>query len=528
MQSRAVSRSRSPLAFFWLSFAVSAAVKLARLNSRELWLDETYSAYMAAAPFRRIIHASTGDLNPPGYYLLLHPWASIAGTAPAQLRLFSVLLSVIAVGTVYLLARRIVGPVFAAFAAAMFAFAPMLFVYSLEVRSYFLLILLVSIALDLHWQVVVQRSSSKLVLVAYAVVAASLVYVHYLGAFLLVALVLHGLLTCVRNRKLLRPFVLAVAGALILMGPEFHLLSIQRNHASVNRQRLAAAENDPDALLYRTNEQQYQAPPSNGLKTAAAAFGIFPAKNKALLVIAAIPLLVLLLGVLYLAFAQADLVCRLFLLVSACLEAGLLLLHANETRYLLLLLPLLVVAFARTVQFLASSPSRKPIAIIAGCAALAVYIAGFARQATRTHGHIWQNGVAALRANYHPQDVVVFDAAYSQIPFDYFAHLQHFTPQEIGYPESTYQWWKEQDIVQGWGGPTLHHADVTRFADDLLHVPGRTVWIVLYEPAYSDPHDALLERLKQSAQITEIPLPPDPDAQFGESGLHLLRVQPAS
>ena len=527
MQSRAASRSRTSLALFWIPFVVSAAVKLSRLNSRELWLDETYSAYMAAAGFRQIIHASAGDLNPPLYHLLLHIWAFVAGTGPAQLRLFSVILSILTTAAVYLLGRRIVGPIYGALASALFAFAPMLFVYSLEVRSYFLLILLVSIVLNLHWQVVVERTTSKPVLAAYAIVAASLFYVHYLSVFVLVALILHGLLTAFRHRELLPRLLLAVVAALILMAPGFHLLSVERHNAAVSSQRLALAENDPQALLYHTTPQG-PAATAGGAREAAAALGFFPARSKALLLAAAIPLLLLLLGVLYLALAQADLVCRLFLLVAACLETGLLLLHANETRYLLLLLPLLVIALARTVQFLADSPTRRPLGMVAACAVLAIYIAGFARQATRTHGHIWANSVAALRANYQPDDLVVFDAAYSEVPFDYFAHLQHFTPREQGYPESIYQFWREQDTVQGWGGPLLYRPAVDRFADSLLHLHSQTVWVVVYEPTYSDPHNLLLERLKASAQVTEVPLPPDPDAQPGEAGLHLLRVQPAS
>jgi hypothetical protein len=52
------------------------------------------------------------------------------------------------------------------------------------------------------------------------------------------------------------------------------------------------------------------------------------------------------------------------------------------------------------------------------------------------------------------------------------------------------------------------------------------VWLVLFETSYYDPHDALLARLRQLGQATEISLPPDPDISDLQENppLRLIRI----
>ena len=125
----------SPFVFFCFALIVSSFFKLRALNSRELWLDETYSAYLANLHFSELIRHAAGVVHPPLFYLLLWVWIRIAGDAQSQLRLFSALVSICATLAMFVLARRILGAGFGAFAAALFAFSPMLFVYSMEVRA---------------------------------------------------------------------------------------------------------------------------------------------------------------------------------------------------------------------------------------------------------------------------------------------------------------------------------------------------------------------------------------------------------
>jgi len=100
---------RSPAVLFCLAFLLSALGKMSALHSRELWLDETYSAYIANLPFSELIHRTAGDVHPPLFYMLLWGWVRIAGDAQAQLRLFSVVLSLCATLAMLALGRRVLG-----------------------------------------------------------------------------------------------------------------------------------------------------------------------------------------------------------------------------------------------------------------------------------------------------------------------------------------------------------------------------------------------------------------------------------
>jgi hypothetical protein len=92
-----------------------------------------------------------------------------------------------------------------------------------------------------------------------------------------------------------------------------------------------------------------------------------------------------------------------------------------------------------------------------------------------------------------------------------------------GFPESVYEWWAQQPHT-AWGGPVITSPDLNRFVADASQV--KTVWVVSYESAYYDPHQALVERLSHMGRATEVPLPSDPEVQASESdpGLRLIRV----
>jgi hypothetical protein len=202
---------------------------------------------------------------------------------------------------------------------------------------------------------------------------------------------------------------------------------------------------------------------------------------------------------------------------------GAIALHLSATRYLLPLVPLLVLAVARTIQK-ASANSRWRIAsLTVGTLILCFYAAGFFRQTLIHHGRPWQNLIGAVQQNSQSGDMVVFDALYAQVPFDYFARQAHFQPREAGFPLSIYDWWMKQKN-QAWGGPVILRADLDDFSARLTASDAKTLWIVRYETYYYDPRDALLARLRQLNQVIEVNLPPDPDATSDEESLRLFRV----
>jgi uncharacterized membrane protein len=515
----------SPLIFFCLVLAVSACCKLSALNSRELWLDETYSAFVAHLPFAELPRHLAGEYNPPFFYLLLWAWVRVIGDAQAQLRLFSVVLNIGSMLGMYLLARRTLGVRFGALAAALFAFSPMLFVYSLEVRSYMLAILIFICLLIVHWAVAVERREEKWLIAAYGILAALLFYSNYIRVFILMGLCIHWTIATgfVRGR-IVR---LCVAGLLIilLVSPGIPAL-LERN--ALKAQLAGALElshRNPSALSFDASGQNAAKPAviKALAKSAASMAGFYPAASPLLLLLCALPLACALAGAVYLGLVKGDELCRLFLVMALAIAAGVVALHLSATRYLLPLVPLLVLSLARAVQYWEAKPRWRVICRVAGILILCLYAAGFFRQAFMPHGRPWQNLVSTLQQNYRPGDTVVFDVLYAQAPFDYFARHANFQPQEIGFPLSIYDWWDKQKN-EAWGGPVILRSGLDKFVSDLSASKPRTVWLVCYETYYYDPHDALLGRLRQLGAVTEFSLPPDRDTPDPREALRLIRV----
>jgi uncharacterized membrane protein len=96
-----------PLVTLLLGVAASTIIKLIRLNARELWLDESRSAFFATLPFHDLVRYCIGDTAPPLYHVLLWLWVrlNLIKSAPVDLRMFSVVLSVLGVLGMFILAR---------------------------------------------------------------------------------------------------------------------------------------------------------------------------------------------------------------------------------------------------------------------------------------------------------------------------------------------------------------------------------------------------------------------------------------
>lgn len=522
---RWLNTSIASFVLFGLVLLVCTFCKLSALNSRELWLDETYTAFVAHLPFAELPRHLAGEYNPPFFYALIWAWVRVVGDAQAQLRLFSVVLNLCSMLGMYFLGRRILGASFGALAAALYAFSPMLFVFSLEVRNYMLTILVFIGLLMVHWALAVERREEKWLIAAYGILAALLFYINYIGVFILIGLCIHWTI-CTRfvRGRIIR---LCAAGILTILFIAPGIPSLLERNA-LKAQLAGALElshRDPSALSFDGAGQNSNKPDRiKGLaKSAAAMAGFYPAASPLLLMLCAIPLAIALAGAGYLGLARGDELCRLFGVMILAIGIGVIALHLTATRYLLPLVPLLVLAVARAIQYWTAKPRWRVASLAAGTLILCLYAAGFFRQAFMPHGRPWQNLVSILQQNYRPGDAVVFDALYAQVPFDYFARHAHFQPQETGFPLSIYDWWDKQRN-EAWGGPVIMRSDLDQFVSGLSASKPKTVWLVWYETYYYDPHNALLGRLRQLGQVTEFSLPPDRDAPDPQEALRLIRA----
>ncbi len=212
------------------------ALRLYRLGAGSLWYDETVSAYLASKSIPDLIAHTARDIHPPGYYLLLHVWARLAGDSEFALAFFSLIFGLLLIPLTYTLARRLLGQTVALWSALLVATSPYNLWYSQEVRMYTLGAALGLVTLWFALKMASQPRAGTVRAgpvpggrepanwhgaVGYALAATTGLYVLYYFGFLLATLNLFiiGHLFLNRRPAALRTWLLAQVAVLILYLP---------------------------------------------------------------------------------------------------------------------------------------------------------------------------------------------------------------------------------------------------------------------------------------------------------------------
>ena len=127
--------------------ALGAFLRLYRIGANGLWIDEAFSVWMGRQPVGQMLDWLVRiDQHPPLYYLLLHLWMRL-GDGEAVVRAFSALCSTLTIPAIYLLGRRLAGRRVGLLAALILAVSPFHVYFAQEARMYALLALNASLAL---------------------------------------------------------------------------------------------------------------------------------------------------------------------------------------------------------------------------------------------------------------------------------------------------------------------------------------------------------------------------------------------
>lgn len=220
-----------------LVLILAAGLRFYHLGSQSFWNDEGNSARIAERPLPAIVAGAAGDIHPPGYYVLLAGWQTLAGQSEIALRLFSALCGVLAVALVYAVGARLFDRRVGVLAALLAAANPLQVYYSQEARMYALLamlsaasIWLTAALLTIPGEMVVSRRQGKpfdaprasLLILGYVLVNTVGLYTHYSFPLVIFA---ETIAFCVwllgREKKLhgLSVWVGLQVGTLILFAP---------------------------------------------------------------------------------------------------------------------------------------------------------------------------------------------------------------------------------------------------------------------------------------------------------------------
>lgn len=194
---------------------VLAGLVLRLLTAHGTWLnpDEALNYLIANQPdLTAVYRASLTNPHPPLYFFLLYCWR-LLGTSEIFLRLLSVLASSGAIWFFYRWLKRIFNPAAGLAGALLFAFLPALVGNGAEVRSYSLMLLLVSVSLVLMEQGL--EENRWVPLLSAGIFSALAGSAHYSAVWFSVSAGIYFLIAVFNRRLKFRVIAAGLAGNLI-------------------------------------------------------------------------------------------------------------------------------------------------------------------------------------------------------------------------------------------------------------------------------------------------------------------------
>jgi hypothetical protein len=124
----------------WLAIVITIIggwLRIYLLGSKGLWLDETFSIWMAHHNLIDMLQWIIKiDQHPPLYYLLLHDWIALNGDTAYSVRFLSALFGTGTIPIIYLIGKRLSGAVMGLAAAIFLALSLFNIYYAQETRMY--------------------------------------------------------------------------------------------------------------------------------------------------------------------------------------------------------------------------------------------------------------------------------------------------------------------------------------------------------------------------------------------------------
>lgn len=119
---------------------MGGGLRVLLLDNKGMWLDETFSVWLADHSVVDMLQWIVRvDQHPPLYYLLLHLWIALKGDTPYHVRLLSVLFGTGTIPLIYLIGKRMSGAVVGLAAAVLLTLSPFNIRFAQEARMYTLL-----------------------------------------------------------------------------------------------------------------------------------------------------------------------------------------------------------------------------------------------------------------------------------------------------------------------------------------------------------------------------------------------------
>lgn len=219
--------------FLWLAIVsillLSAVLLIRDLTATSLWADEgwTIAATAESNPIKVVTEWVAEDVHPPLFFMELNIWRKLTGDTIFAMRYYSVLITLTGVALMYQLGTSMFSERAGILAALFLGMHDLVRVLTQEVRHYPQQQTTTVLAMWLYWRFW-QRPTRKRG-IAFAVGGAVLIWSHYWGGFVLLAMAIHAGMT---RWKQLKVYVFAFGGIGLLYIPWlpalYHQITIER------------------------------------------------------------------------------------------------------------------------------------------------------------------------------------------------------------------------------------------------------------------------------------------------------------
>ncbi|NIN65101.1 MAG: hypothetical protein GTO63_10440 [Anaerolineae bacterium] len=197
------------------------ALRLVRLEDREMWYDEAFAVLYAEKDIAAIIYGTVtpvqgaaADIHPLLYYFFLHRWMSL-GQNPFVVRFPSLIFGLLTICLVFRLGQELFSAEAGLTAAVLTAVSPFHIWYSEEARMYSLLCL--ASVLSIYFFVLAWKRDKSVYWLSFTIFTALSLYVHNLAFLILLALDLFVVLQ--RRWRFLRPLLVSHLAIALLFLP---------------------------------------------------------------------------------------------------------------------------------------------------------------------------------------------------------------------------------------------------------------------------------------------------------------------
>ncbi|MFZ2545241.1 MAG: glycosyltransferase family 39 protein [Candidatus Saccharimonadales bacterium] len=181
------------------------------------YFDEGYSAYLANLDLWSMAKYTALDVHPPLYYAVLHFWQMLFGNGVAELRLLSIVFGWLAIIFGFLIVRRGFGYRSAWLATLLLSMSPLLIRYGASMRMYTMAL---AIGLAATYVLVIALASKKRwPWIVYAILVSAGMWTNYFTALIWVTHLIWLLYEYREKRSVIKKWVIAVTGAVVLYLP---------------------------------------------------------------------------------------------------------------------------------------------------------------------------------------------------------------------------------------------------------------------------------------------------------------------